>query len=111
MIARGRDHAPLSWLLTSIPESDRRAIDSVNGWDMVTRSYLEAIRNGPEAILPEGELYLEPWDFDPERIHVPVHFWHGEADANLPCSVARRLAGRIPGAEISRGSLLVELRS
>ncbi|BCX48146.1 alpha/beta hydrolase [Haloferula helveola] len=99
MIDRGVDHAPMSWMLKSIPEADREAIHSAGGWDMVIRSYLEAIRNGPGPTLDDGELYLAPWDFEPERIHVPVHFWHGMADANLPCDVAKRLAARVPKAE------------
>jgi len=99
MVDRGSDSAPMSWMLRSIPEVDREALESMGGWDVVKRSYLEGIRNGPESTLTEGELYLAPWDFEPERIRVPVHFWHGTADANLPCHVAKRLAARVPGAE------------
>lgn len=99
MIDRGADHAPMSWMMKSIPQRDRDALHTAGGWDMVTRSYLEAVRNGSAAMLDEGELYLHPWDFDPAEIHVPVGFWHGLADANLPCSVAKRLADEVPGAD------------
>ena len=99
MIARGADRAPMSWMLKSVPPRDREALHSKGGWDMVTRSYLEAIRRGPSGMLADGELYLRDWDFDPAEIRVPVRFWHGEADANLPCAVARRLAAAVPGAE------------
>src|SRR5690606_20490877 len=67
-------------------------------WDAVTRSYLEAVRKGSDPVLEDGELYLGPWDFAPEEIRVPVAFWHGREDRNLPCDVARRLAARVPGA-------------
>lgn len=99
MISRGSRKAPMSWMLKSIPARDREAIHHGNGWDMVTRSYLEAVANGTDTILTEGELYLEPWDFQPEEICTPVRFWHGLADANLPCSVAQNLASRIPDCE------------
>ena len=99
MIRRGADHAPMSWMLKSIPARDREALFSQDGWDMITRSYLEAIRNGSESVLQEGELYLSGWNFDVEQIHVPLRFWHGLADANLPCHVTQRLAKRVPGAE------------
>lgn len=99
MIGRGIDRAPMTWLLRSIPPSDREAIADAGCWESVTRSYLEAVRRGAANVLVEGELYLEPWGFSPEDIRVPVAFWHGLADKNLPCEVAKKLAARIPGAE------------
>lgn len=99
MVRRGRERAPMSWMLKSIPEVDREAIRKGGGWETITRSFLEAIRNGPDGIREDGELYLSPWDFDPSQIRVPVHFWHGKADANLPSGVARKLHDRVPDAE------------
>ena len=99
MIARGADRAPMSWMLKSVPKRDQQAIRSGNGWDMVTRSYLQAVANGAQTIVTEGELYVEPWDFRPEDIRSPVRFWHGLADANLPCKVAQKLADRVPNSE------------
>jgi pimeloyl-ACP methyl ester carboxylesterase len=99
MVGLGARRAPMSWMLKSLPDRDRQALFSQGGWDMVTRSYLEAVRNGPASILSEGELYLEGWDFEVGDIKVPLQVWHGKADANLPCHVAQRLAGRIPTAE------------
>ncbi len=99
MIARGADRPPMSWMLKSVPPRDREALFTSGGWDMVTRSYLEAVRCGREGMLTDGELYLEPWDFRPEEVSVPLKMWHGRADANLPCEVAQRLCERIPTAE------------
>ena len=99
MIDRGADRAPMTWMMRSISPSDREAIADAGCWESVTRSYLEAVRNGSAPVLTEGELYLEPWDFSPENIRVPVAFWHGLADQNLPCDAAKKLAGRVPGSE------------
>lgn len=99
MIARGPSSAPMSWMMRSVGPADREALHQLGGWEVVTRSYLEAIRSGRDAMLTEGELYLEPWDFRPEDIRVPLRFWHGRADANLPCEVACKLAERIPTAQ------------
>lgn len=98
MIGRGAERAPMSWMMRSVPPSDREAISDLGCWESVTRSYLEAIRTGAPNVLTDGELYLEPWDFSPEDIRVPVAFWHGTADKNLPCEVARKLAARVPGS-------------
>jgi pimeloyl-ACP methyl ester carboxylesterase len=99
MVHRGQDRAPMSWMLKSIPPVDREAIRDGGGWEMVTRSFLEAVRAGSTGMLEDGEVYLSSWDFDPAEIRVPLHFWHGREDANLPCEVARRLCEGIPGAE------------
>ncbi|WP_193212585.1 alpha/beta fold hydrolase [Luteolibacter marinus] len=99
MIGRGADRAPMSWMMRSVPAADREAIRDAGCWESVTRSYLEAVRHGSGRVLDEGELYLEPWDFSPADIRVPTAFWHGLADKNLPCDVARKLAARVPGAE------------
>jgi pimeloyl-ACP methyl ester carboxylesterase len=99
MIGRGIDRPPMTWLLRTIPPSDRAAIADAACWESVTRSYLEAVRHGAAPVLTDGELYLAPWDFSPEAIRVPVAFWHGLADKNLPCEVAKKLAARVPGAE------------
>ncbi len=99
MIARGAERAPMTWLMSSISPSDRQAIADAGCWESITRSYLEAVRNGTDHVLTDGELYLEPWDFSPEDIRVPVAFWHGLDDKNLPCDVAKNLAARVPGAQ------------
>ena len=101
MVARGPEHAPMSWMLRSIPEVDREAIFNGGGWAVVSRSFREATRRGAPGMLEDGEVYLSPWDFDPGKIDVPVHFWHGEDDANRPCTVAQELAATVPTAATS----------
>lgn len=98
MLDRGVDQPPLSWMLRSVPEVDRLAIESEDGWDMVVRSYREAFREGSDGPLADGELYLNQWDFNPAEINIPVNFWHGLADENLPCEAAKKLAGQISQA-------------
>lgn len=98
MVGRGRDKPPLSWVMRSIAPADREALDQAGGWESISASYLEAIRHGADPVLEEGELYLKPWDFDPATIRVPLSIWHGTADLNLPCKLARQLAARIPHA-------------
>lgn len=99
MIARGPDKLPMSLLLKTIPASDRAALDESGGWDAITGSYLEATSQGAGPIHEEGELYVSPWDFSPEDVRSPIHFWHGEADRNIPCELAKQLAARIPHAQ------------
>jgi pimeloyl-ACP methyl ester carboxylesterase len=44
------------------------------------------------------ELGVRPWAFRLEDITVPVHIWHGDADAFAPLEMGRYLASAIPNA-------------
>ena len=48
---------------------------------MITAEMQEAVHQGIEAILQEHPLYKQPWGFDLAAIKLPVHVWHGLADA------------------------------
>lgn len=61
-------------------------------------SGLEAWSSGGEGVHDEGRLFVEPWDFAPEDIAMPVAFWHGDTDSLFHWSLAERLARRVAGA-------------
>jgi pimeloyl-ACP methyl ester carboxylesterase len=44
----------------------------------------------------ESIIVSNPWGFRLKDITVPVYLWHGEEDANVSLSAARRLAEAIP---------------
>ena len=56
----------------------------------------QALRQGPRAALDDLRLLSQPWGFRLEDIAVPVELWHGEADAQVPVGVGRRVAQRLP---------------
>ncbi|HET6795333.1 MAG TPA: hypothetical protein VFH45_12855, partial [Acidimicrobiales bacterium] len=43
-------------------------------------------------------LFSRDWGFRLEDIRVPVHFWQGDADINVPAAHAARQAALVPGA-------------
>jgi len=46
-------------------------------------------------------IYCADWGFDLSKITVPVHFWHGDADANIPLQLAQKTATAVPGAKFT----------
>jgi len=66
--------------------------------DCTLSSGIEAWRRGGRGVVEEGQLYLHPWDFEPEEVALPTAFWHGSADPFFHWSLAEKLASRIPGA-------------
>jgi pimeloyl-ACP methyl ester carboxylesterase len=51
-------------------------------------------------LLDDDIAYTSPWGFDPATITQPVLLLHGDADGIAPPSHARRLASRLPDAEL-----------
>ena len=59
----------------------------------------ESMRQGIQGIAWDAHLCARPWDFRLEEICFPVHLLHGEADLNVPVTVARKVAAAIPGCQ------------
>jgi pimeloyl-ACP methyl ester carboxylesterase len=49
----------------------------------------------------ELQLFSRPWDVPLGEIAMPVRLWHGEADAQVPLAIARRLTAAIPDCRAS----------
>lgn len=52
-------------------------------------------------VVDDYRVFGAPWGFEPEDLAVPTHLWQGDADELVPPSWAGRLAGAIPGAELT----------
>jgi hypothetical protein len=49
--------------------------------ELIAAEMREALQQGIDGILQEHPLYKRPWSFDLAEISLPVHIWHGLADA------------------------------
>jgi pimeloyl-ACP methyl ester carboxylesterase len=63
--------------------------------------FLEAFRSGSAGVVDDYRVLGTPWQFAPEEIEMPVHFWHGDADRLVAIDQARAVADRIPNAEFT----------
>ena len=85
----------------SMPPADR---DTIRDPD-VARAFLamlaETFAQGPAGAQVDSALVASPWGFDPADVRVSVRLWHGDADENVPIDMARHLADRIPGAQLT----------
>ena len=55
----------------------------------------------PKTVVHEFRLAVQPWGFPLEEITTPTHIWQGGRDDVHTPAMARYLAARIPGAELT----------
>ena len=67
---------------------------------LLTASYAEAVRQGPDGWIDDVAAFRKNWGFDLSSIRVPVRLWHGADDTFTPANHTRWLAGQIPGATL-----------
>jgi pimeloyl-ACP methyl ester carboxylesterase len=51
-----------------------------------------------QAATQDFVLFARDWGFRLQDVTVPSHFWHGDADRNVPMGHGRFMAARVPGA-------------
>lgn len=81
-------------------EPDRRVVESAVFRRLLTRTYAEALRDGPYGWIDDVLALREDWSFSFEAIDGPVLLWHGMHDTFSPISHTWWLASRIPSAEV-----------
>jgi pimeloyl-ACP methyl ester carboxylesterase len=77
-----------------LPEADNEVNRRVGHIELA--STRDAFRQGISGMLREAQLLAAPWGFDLSQVHVHVELWHGEADMNVPVTLARHVAERLP---------------
>ena len=100
----GLRHAPgcmLASIRGSLPEVDRAIFRRPRVQALLLDDAREALRQGTRGAIQELILFSRPWDVPLGQIRMPVHLWHGEADAQVPVAIARRLAAALPECRAS----------
>jgi pimeloyl-ACP methyl ester carboxylesterase len=85
----------LKLLRPELTRPDRRVVDEVAIQRLLTETYAEALRRGPQGWIDDTLALRRPWGFDLAKIDVPVLIWHGLDDRFSPVSHSRWLADHI----------------
>ena len=89
---------PVSWVLHLFNEADRAALLHPLLGEVVKKSFQISARSGVGSLRTDGDIYTSDWGFELADIRVPVHFWHGKADRNIPWTYAEKAAAMIAHA-------------
>lgn len=89
---------PMNWVLRVLNAEDRAVLMHPVTGRIVGDGYRESVRNGVPSLQADGDIYTSDWALNLRDIRVPVHFWHGKADRNIPWTYAQKVAAQIPNA-------------
>jgi pimeloyl-ACP methyl ester carboxylesterase len=92
---------PLSWVLRSLPETDRvLLLDNPGVRRVLAESFREGVRQGGRGVMDDAEIYLQPWEIPLENVKGPIRYWHGGRDGNISADMVRDFVARISGARL-----------
>jgi pimeloyl-ACP methyl ester carboxylesterase len=91
----------LASIAASLPHVDRAIFRRPGVRALLLDDAREALRQGTRGAVHELALLSRQWDVPLDQIHMPVLLWHGEADAQVPVAIARRLAAALPDCHAS----------
>lgn len=80
------------------PEADQQVQREVGHIELA--SIRDGLRSGVGGMLHETRLLASPWGFELSEVTVHVELWHGEDDVNVPVSLARHVAARLPDCAV-----------
>ncbi len=89
----------LEFLTAGLNSPDRDLFADPGYRSLMSRSTMEALRQGGQGAAWELTLIARPWDFRLEDVRMRVTLWQGLADQILPAAMARRWAARLPACE------------
>jgi pimeloyl-ACP methyl ester carboxylesterase len=87
------------YMLTS-PECDRRLFRRPEMQAMFLDDFSTAAREGLGAVIYDLVLFAREWGFLLRNIHVPIRFWHGDADHIVPLAHGEHQAALVPDSEL-----------
>ncbi|MCE9518413.1 MAG: alpha/beta hydrolase [Verrucomicrobia bacterium] len=89
---------PQNFLSRFYAAEDRRALQDENMHRIMMQSGRIALLGNVSALRLDGMIYQSDWGFDLGEIQMPVRFWHGDEDWNIPLGLAQKTAALVPGA-------------
>lgn len=96
LVVRRHPERYLAHMLAGAPAADQAVLADPGYRSLILDSTAEALRQNGRGAAQELVLFTRPWDFDMQRIAVPVHLWQGDADRIVPPAMMERLLAALP---------------
>jgi pimeloyl-ACP methyl ester carboxylesterase len=93
---KSMDHFVVQKLINLFGPKDREVLQHPLHYQIITQSVRLALQNGTAPVIAEADIYLSAWPFHLQHITMPITFWHGQQDLNIPWTYAAKVAAQIP---------------
>jgi len=91
----------LKGCLKIMSEPDQKVLENKAVLKIIKNMFSEAFRNGGEGVGYEiSKILVQDWNFKLYDINVPVTFWQGEKDNNVPLEWAKLMQNTVPNSEL-----------
>lgn len=88
-------------LMSSIPDSDKAALDTPQNVEIFVGSIYEGFRQGSLGIAEDDILVNREWGFELEKVKARMDIWHGKKDVNVPIHAGEFLSNSLPNARVN----------
>jgi pimeloyl-ACP methyl ester carboxylesterase len=95
-------HWMVAWLTLVSPRYDQCILREPAVSDLLTRNFALALSGSAWGPAHDVHIMASKWNFRLEGIGVPCHFWHGDSDSHVPFEMSSYMAGKIPGAGLTK---------
>ena len=92
----------LKGFLKIMSEPDQEVLKNNSVMKIIENMFKEAFRNGSEGVAYEiSKVLVQEWGFELNNIKIPVTFWQGKKDNNVPHQWAELMKAEIPNASLN----------
>lgn len=92
----------LQGFLKIMSAPDQEVLKNESIMYVIETMFKEAFRNGSQGVAYEiSKLLVKDWGFELSKIQVPVTFWQGQKDNNVPYQWAELMKNEIPNASMN----------
>ncbi|HEV8063580.1 MAG TPA: alpha/beta hydrolase [Acidimicrobiales bacterium] len=99
-MTRHRPEQAMRTMMKQLPPSDVAILERPEILEAFLSDGRLASATSARATAQDMTLFARPWGFDLSQISVPVDFWQGDADRNVPPAHARRQADEVKGSTL-----------
>ena len=89
--------AKLEKQITPVDYAVLKSSSQMKIWHQI---WIESMSQGVKGTAWDIQLYLQKWDFSLDGIQMPLRFFHGEQDMNIPISLAKQVVMELPTAQL-----------
>lgn len=98
--SQGDPQKELARMKNRFPAPDYEALAKPGRIEALGQGVRESMRQGTKGPAWDMQLYVREFDFRMDEVRMPLTFFHGEDDVNVPIALVRRVVSELPNARL-----------